>query len=225
MLTIHSSAQVPWTATKLYVVHDCNQLLELVNQHILPLIAWVKRLNATCPDQRLLRELLYAGLNCRAFNERQKYILCANSEDTTAISKFPIWANGSIEYPRQIVQNWRELAPGTSSFMRLSRTFAVIQALVWQTLIDEHSVSQPVLRLLCARRICAPLYNFEVRMMKTCLSRGQANRRLFRWTRATRLSNQCSSCSLSSPRAQCNEGSNDNVIFGLLMDMWLAMGF
>jgi hypothetical protein len=39
MLTIHSSAQVPWTATKLYVVHDCNQLLELVNQHILPLIA------------------------------------------------------------------------------------------------------------------------------------------------------------------------------------------
>jgi hypothetical protein len=83
----------------------------------------------------------------------------------------PIWANGSIEYTRQIVHNWRELAPGMSSFMRLSRSFAVIQALVWQTVTDEHPVSQPVLRLLRARRICAPLYNFKVRMMRICLSR------------------------------------------------------
>ncbi|RHZ55931.1 uncharacterized protein CDV56_106257 [Aspergillus thermomutatus] len=79
----------PWYATKLYTVHARNQLFELVNRHIISLVARVKRSNTVGLDQRLLRELLYAGLNCPAFNERQKYTLCVNSEDTTEILKFP----------------------------------------------------------------------------------------------------------------------------------------
>ncbi|GFF89273.1 hypothetical protein IFM53868_05780 [Aspergillus udagawae] len=87
--TISTLYKFPWYATKLYTVHDRNQLFELANRHILSLVARVKRSNTVGLDQRLLRELLYAGLNCPAFNERQKYTLCVNSEDTTEILKFP----------------------------------------------------------------------------------------------------------------------------------------
>ncbi|KAH1602698.1 hypothetical protein KXX44_003524 [Aspergillus fumigatus] len=87
--TISTLYKFPWYATKLYTVHDRNQLFELVSRHILSLVARVKRSNTVGLDQRLLRELLYAGLNCPAFNERQKYTLCVNSEDTTEILKFP----------------------------------------------------------------------------------------------------------------------------------------
>ncbi|RHZ53764.1 hypothetical protein CDV55_103813 [Aspergillus turcosus] len=87
--TISTLYKFPWYATKLYTVHDRNQLFELVNRHILSLVARVKRSNTVGLDQRLLRELLYAGLNCPAFNDRQKYTLCVNSEDTAEILKFP----------------------------------------------------------------------------------------------------------------------------------------
>jgi hypothetical protein len=40
-------------------------------------------------DQKLLYDLLHAGLNCPAFNERQKYTLCINSEISSEINKFP----------------------------------------------------------------------------------------------------------------------------------------
>ena len=40
-------------------------------------------------DQNLLRDLLYAGFNCPAFNERQKYTLCVNSNLAPEIARFP----------------------------------------------------------------------------------------------------------------------------------------
>lgn len=49
----------------------------------------MKRTNTIGLDHRLLRELLYSGLNCPAFNERQKYTLCVNSEDMSEIVRFP----------------------------------------------------------------------------------------------------------------------------------------
>ncbi|KAF9884756.1 hypothetical protein FE257_001246 [Aspergillus nanangensis] len=73
----------------LYTVEDRNQLFELTNRHILSLVARIQRSNTIGLDQRLLRRVLYAGLNCPAFNDRQKYTLCVNSEDMSEIVKFP----------------------------------------------------------------------------------------------------------------------------------------
>ena len=49
----------------------------------------MKKSNTMGLDQRLLRDLLYSGLKCPAFNERMKYTLCTNSEDYTEIMRFP----------------------------------------------------------------------------------------------------------------------------------------
>ncbi|PLB49208.1 hypothetical protein P170DRAFT_313766, partial [Aspergillus steynii IBT 23096] len=87
--TVSTLYKFPWYATKLYTVHERNQLFELVNRHILSLVSRMKKTNTIGLDHRLLRELLYAGLNCPAFNERQKYTLCVNSEDMSEIIRFP----------------------------------------------------------------------------------------------------------------------------------------
>jgi hypothetical protein len=63
-------------------------LFELVSRQIKALVARMKKCNTVGLDQRLLRELLYSGLKCPAFNERMKYTLCANSEDQTEILRF-----------------------------------------------------------------------------------------------------------------------------------------
>ncbi|BDD61563.1 hypothetical protein MAP00_006602 [Monascus purpureus] len=78
----------PWYATKLYTVHDRNCLFEMVNRQIKALVARVKKSNTVGLDQRLLRDLLKAGLSCPAFNDRQKYTLCVNSEELSEILKF-----------------------------------------------------------------------------------------------------------------------------------------
>ncbi|KAL2842218.1 hypothetical protein BJY01DRAFT_256788 [Aspergillus pseudoustus] len=87
--TISTLYKYPWYAPELYTVHDRNQLFELANRHIMSLVSRVKRVNTVGLDQKLLHDLLQAGLRCPAFNERQKYTLCINSEITSEINKFP----------------------------------------------------------------------------------------------------------------------------------------
>lgn len=61
----------------------------MANRQIKSLAFRLKNTKTIGLDQRLLRDLLYAGLNCPAFNERQKFTLCVNSEDISEIIKFP----------------------------------------------------------------------------------------------------------------------------------------
>lgn len=70
-------------------MHDRNQLFELVNRHIQSLVSRIKRVNTVGLDQKLLNDLLHAGLKCPTFNERQKYTLCINSEISSEIVKLP----------------------------------------------------------------------------------------------------------------------------------------
>ncbi|EHA25518.1 hypothetical protein ASPNIDRAFT_42122 [Aspergillus niger ATCC 1015] len=77
----------PWYATDMYTVHDRNQLFELTNRHIRSLVSRMEKTKTVGLDQRLLRELLYAGLNCPVFNERQKYTLCIHAGEKSEILK------------------------------------------------------------------------------------------------------------------------------------------
>lgn len=81
--------QFPWYATRLYTVHDRSSLFDLANRHIKSLAYRLKATKTIGIDWRLLRDLLHAGLNCPAFNERQKFTLCVNSGDVSEIVKFP----------------------------------------------------------------------------------------------------------------------------------------
>ncbi|KAL5341482.1 hypothetical protein BJX70DRAFT_395867 [Aspergillus crustosus] len=87
--TISTLHKFPWYASELYTVHQRNQLFELTNRHILSLVSRKKRMNTVGLDQKLLQDLLQAGLQCSAFNERQKYTLCMNSEIDSEINKLP----------------------------------------------------------------------------------------------------------------------------------------
>lgn len=64
-------------------------LFDLVSRHLKALSARIKKSNTVGLDQRLLRDLLYCGLKCPAFNERMKYTLCCHSEDYTEMLRFP----------------------------------------------------------------------------------------------------------------------------------------
>ncbi|KAL4936741.1 hypothetical protein BDV06DRAFT_233056 [Aspergillus oleicola] len=87
--TISTLHKFPWYATEMYTVHDRNQLFELANRHIKCLVERMQKTNTVGLDQKLLHDLLQAGLKCPAFNERQKYTLCINSEISTEINKLP----------------------------------------------------------------------------------------------------------------------------------------
>ncbi|PWY83497.1 hypothetical protein BO70DRAFT_335557 [Aspergillus heteromorphus CBS 117.55] len=87
--TISTLYKFPWYAPEFYTVHDRNQLFELTNRHIMSLVSRMRKSNTVGLDQRLLRDLLQAGLNCPGFNERQKYTLCVNSEEDSEIAKIP----------------------------------------------------------------------------------------------------------------------------------------
>ncbi|KAL3460656.1 hypothetical protein BJX64DRAFT_300592 [Aspergillus heterothallicus] len=87
--TISTLYKYPWYAPELYTVHDRNQLFELANRHIMSLVSRIKRVDTVGLDQKLLYDLLQAGLKCPAFNERQKYTFCFNSEISTEIKRFP----------------------------------------------------------------------------------------------------------------------------------------
>ncbi|GAQ45660.1 similar to An12g08390 [Aspergillus niger] len=85
--TISTLYKFPWYATDMYTVHDRNQLFELTNRHIRSLVSRMEKSKTVGLDHRLLRELLYAGLNCPAFNERQKYTLCIHAGEKSEILK------------------------------------------------------------------------------------------------------------------------------------------
>ncbi|KAE8372241.1 hypothetical protein BDV26DRAFT_302090 [Aspergillus bertholletiae] len=79
----------PWYATRLYTVSDRNQLFHLTTRQLLSLASRIDRTQTMGLDQNLQRDLLYAGFNCPAFNERQKYTLCVNSNLAPEIARFP----------------------------------------------------------------------------------------------------------------------------------------
>jgi hypothetical protein len=72
--------QYPWHATNLYTVADRDNLYQALNRQIVALTARIAKEKVVGLDQRLVYELLQAGLNCPAFNERQKFALLCNSE-------------------------------------------------------------------------------------------------------------------------------------------------
>ncbi|KAL4989472.1 hypothetical protein BDW68DRAFT_195972 [Aspergillus falconensis] len=76
----------PWYAPWTYTVEDRNQLFELANRHIQCLATGIKHKTVGLLE-KLLRELLQAGLKCPGFNERQKYTLCMNSQIESEINK------------------------------------------------------------------------------------------------------------------------------------------
>lgn len=73
----------------MYTVDDRNSLFDLTNRHIKSLVYRLKTTKTIGLDCRLLRDLLHAGMNCPAFNERQKFTLCINSEEISEIRKLP----------------------------------------------------------------------------------------------------------------------------------------
>jgi hypothetical protein len=70
-------------------VADRNQLFELANRHIQCLATGIKHKTVGLLE-KLLRELLQAGLSCPGFSERQKYTLCMNSQIESEINKLSV---------------------------------------------------------------------------------------------------------------------------------------
>jgi len=69
----------------MYTVEDRDKLFNALNRQILALTARMKERTVPGLDQGLVMELLRAGCNCPAFNERQKFALICNSEEP------PLW--------------------------------------------------------------------------------------------------------------------------------------
>ncbi|OJJ43106.1 hypothetical protein ASPZODRAFT_75128 [Penicilliopsis zonata CBS 506.65] len=86
--TISTLYKFPWHETHMYTVGDRNLLFELTSRQIKTLASRVKNSKTVGLDQRLLRDLLHAGLRCPSFNERMKYTLCFYSEDIREITRF-----------------------------------------------------------------------------------------------------------------------------------------
>ncbi|KAL4793995.1 hypothetical protein BDV19DRAFT_399811 [Aspergillus venezuelensis] len=87
--TISTLHKFPWYATEMYTVYHRNRLFELTNRHIKCLVERMQKTNTVGLDQKLLQDLLHAGLKCPAFNDRQKYTLCMHSEISSEINKMP----------------------------------------------------------------------------------------------------------------------------------------
>ncbi|KAL1956397.1 hypothetical protein VTO42DRAFT_7380 [Malbranchea cinnamomea] len=65
----------PWYATTLYTVEDRNTLFYALINQLKALLPLVKRKKTLGLNERLLDDLLFAGLRCPVFNERQKFAL------------------------------------------------------------------------------------------------------------------------------------------------------
>ncbi|RAL10998.1 uncharacterized protein BO97DRAFT_310447, partial [Aspergillus homomorphus CBS 101889] len=85
--TISTLYKFPWYAVDLYTVHDRNLLFVLVRRQIIALFARMKKTNTVGLDQRLLNDLLRAGLECPGFNERQRFCLCFHAESPLELHK------------------------------------------------------------------------------------------------------------------------------------------
>ncbi|EFE31119.1 uncharacterized protein ARB_01987 [Trichophyton benhamiae CBS 112371] len=68
-------AQFPWDSKSLYTVEHRNVLFDATRRQLQALLQQVNARRVIQLDERLLRDLLNAGLRCSTFNERQKYLL------------------------------------------------------------------------------------------------------------------------------------------------------
>jgi hypothetical protein len=67
----------------MYTVEDRNQLFAVTLRHIVALLSKIEKSKAVGLDQKLLTDLLEAGLQCPGFNERQKFALVMASKIPT----------------------------------------------------------------------------------------------------------------------------------------------
>ncbi|EFE39515.1 conserved hypothetical protein [Trichophyton verrucosum HKI 0517] len=65
----------PWDSKSLYTVEHRNVLFDATRRQLQALLQQVNARRVIQLDERLLRDLLNAGLRCSTFNERQKYLL------------------------------------------------------------------------------------------------------------------------------------------------------
>ncbi|EGE07844.1 hypothetical protein TEQG_06776 [Trichophyton equinum CBS 127.97] len=65
----------PWASKLLYTVEHRNVLFDATRRQLQALLQQVNARRVIQLDERLLRDLLNAGLRCSTFNERQKYLL------------------------------------------------------------------------------------------------------------------------------------------------------
>ncbi|KAJ9210901.1 hypothetical protein DTO166G4_7487 [Paecilomyces variotii] len=79
----------PWYTAGLYTVDDRNTLFNACHRQLKVLVARVRRSRTMGLDYRLVQDLLFAGLNCPAFNERMKFTLAAHSGHCGDVVRFP----------------------------------------------------------------------------------------------------------------------------------------
>ncbi|KAJ5092588.1 hypothetical protein NUU61_007458 [Penicillium alfredii] len=79
----------PWFATDMYTVHAYKELFLTLRGMIMILKDRIRRRNTVGLDQRLLFELVNAGVNCPAFNPRMKYCFAYLADDLTVLSHLP----------------------------------------------------------------------------------------------------------------------------------------
>ncbi|KAL1881510.1 Actin-related protein 2/3 complex subunit 4 [Paecilomyces lecythidis] len=79
----------PWHAAGLYTVDDRNTLFNACVRQLKALVTRVRRSRTMGLDHRLVQDLLAAGLNCPAFNDRMKFTLVAHSGNLNDVTQFP----------------------------------------------------------------------------------------------------------------------------------------
>jgi hypothetical protein len=67
--------QFPWYAVELYTLADRNLLFSTYMNQMCVLVAKVDDKNTKGLDENLLRDFIFAGMNCPGFGERQKHEL------------------------------------------------------------------------------------------------------------------------------------------------------
>ena len=67
--------QFPWYASELYTLADRNLLYSTYMNQMCVLVEKVEKTDTKGLDQNLLRDFIFAGMNCPGFGERQKHEL------------------------------------------------------------------------------------------------------------------------------------------------------
>ncbi|KAJ5612154.1 hypothetical protein N7510_005348 [Penicillium lagena] len=73
--TLWKACLFPWHATNMYTVHARQKLYDTLRSMILALVQRMEKEKTVGLDDRLVRELVLAGLSCPVFNPRMKYSL------------------------------------------------------------------------------------------------------------------------------------------------------
>lgn len=71
----------------MYTVHTRNKLFVTLKEMIAALVERLKRKRDVGLDQRLVSELLNAGIQCPAFTPRMKYVLAEVTEDVQILNR------------------------------------------------------------------------------------------------------------------------------------------